>query len=586
MTGCCGVARPGAVLLLVFFAAALASAAVEAQAGGGRSVDCNYLYYMISEALRGVAEGAPNTQLISLMANVSLPGSLGEQHERVYSLLYELAVLEEAVGEGRLPGDYLEALTLIYRGFTDLPGLVAAYTRSLSQCSTDKTLSTILGVEVGKEMRRLRVTLYGLEEEVFKSAYPRAEANTSVELRTRIIRPSNPVLSLCLKGLGDGEYTVEVLATPGHAPIYTTLFRASVEAVNGTLCASWTGVQELLESTPPPVLYYPQTRALVPLWLVVKITGANGSLVYGPSVARTDIEYLSPIKRLWVPGTLRHGEDMVVEVEPRVPVNVTVYIDRRLVAVEALESKGAVVVPSSSIEIGYHSVIVEAQAVKGAGLYPKAFYSKAVAVLAPSPGAEIVFSNPAVTLDNTVPVKIMLRTTQPVLVEARTPMATVRETVESNETLRLPVPPMPLPWSYTVEITVYYPNSTVKAASYEYSVLVINPLGIVVVAFPILALLLRYDQLDLLRLIASTRPRHRAAPRPPGFTAYYEALRMRFKPSRKARDYYGALRRLGAPLPLPPETLREHWARIRAWASRAPGLEKLMREAEEDLYRG
>lgn len=558
------------------------------RAGAAEPYDCNLLLRLFYTALNSVIDKEPNTTLIELAKELPVPRSAEYLHREVYKLLLDVALIEKTLKEYQenntlIPRQlYLSLLTRLYTAINSLESSIDSYTDVLLRCVHGKTYATIMSIEIGLLKKKIPSLLYSLEGEILSLAYP-GSADAKITLEPRVIPATNPRILICISSpsIVPGEYRVETITVLGRSPGNVKLSYHSVAARNHTICVNET---LSLGGARPPRITFLQDRIDIPVWFIVKAS-SNQSII-GPVLVKSWVEYLSPIKSIKVPSIARYGENISITIEPRIPVNVSIAIGDKRVEETLLETNKTVLnISTKGLEIGYHTLTIRVLPLVNKTLYPVIEYSTAIAIEAKPPKVRIIVDNPAISFANIIKLTIINLGEEPVRVKTRLGFTNIDDIVFDNMSFNLYALPNPLPWVYRLNITIASANST-ASISYEEQVLLINPLGIVLVAAIAALLAMARDSLDLARLVALTAPaiRRGAARSAEVVEAYYEKLRIKIRKSVLAAAYYSMLRRLGIPLPEPPETLREHWRRAVRGLDTDSKLYNTMLQAEKDLY--
>jgi len=546
--------------------------------------DCGFLLSMFYNALSSIIHEEPDTTLIKLMHNATVPQSLRKTHTELYDLLYDIAMVEEKVqkysheDKPLPPQEYPALLAKLYQAINSLSDLVENYVDALTGCTRDRTLATIMGIQTSLLYPKLMPLLYRLEQEVLSLAY-RGTGSASIEAVEQVVNASNPVIKLCTNSTR--ARLLEALVFLGHNP---------AAASSETIPLSWgesglrCGLLSLdLSGVRPPQLFIFSRGEKVPVWIIAKPLSGNGDVVAPPRLLKVYLFYQSPIEKISIPSNVSYGDNITIRITVRVPVNVTVRIEG-ITVTKTVVGEGSIIIPTKSLEIGYHTLHLVITPLAYTRLYAPIRYSEAIAITAKIPKVDIVFDNPSISPWNTIKMKIINRAGRAVRVKIDFGFSHIDDIVLGNSTYTLYAPLNPLPWIYRVNVTVMGIDKSFTAY-YQGRVLLINPLGIILVTLIAVALALYHDKIDLLHLVGSRPPRlppRRETSRTS--EGYFEALRIRIRRSKAAQLYYALLKRLGIPLPSPPQTLREHWREKVKPIDSSGEATKAMLRAEKDLY--
>ena len=543
-------------------------------------VDGSLLYTILVDTLQALATRdykRAEAQALEL-ASAPVPGEIAGIHVRVYT---KIAALAESLGE--LEGALLESgrpsgsLALkVYGYYIELRDLLRYYMDAL-----DRVTPAELRGEYRAEAEALVEGIADLVEELTLGAGERAGGLTvHVSLEPRLV-PGGDTAILSI-GLDKG-YHARAHVVVSVPPAYS--WRTTVEFRGRTSIAIPTPTAPELEG-----LGYSLEEGVLNATIVVRVETLEPAGLEGLAVAALSIEYYPPGVTASIPSSIRAGENLEIRLNTTRPANVTVEIDGVRILGFLLEPPGAVLeVPSGNISPGTHEVTVT---VDPWGSYAGAVYRARVRVEGRIPGVEASVPTVALTLTGRVSVQLVLEDGLEYTVEARVDGDTVLEERLGGGRAMVSLPLGSIaPALRTVTIEVRASGEGYEPVKLEYTVLVLNPLWLAVPLALALVLAAYGGAPSLASLVALQwspgLPRRIARVVGARARGYFEYLRLDLTPSVAVIFYRRALRILGAPDPLPSETLREHYAR--AVEPRIPRIlssimGRLLGLTERDLY--
>ncbi len=533
------------------------------------------------------------TYALSLIDNArssELPRHIAVRHRDLYNTLGNLTI-----GLSRLtsiveapdyypPEEVKGSISMVYDVSKDLKDKLISYNRLLKDYTSSEYLYLTLRRELALRMDALidesitplitiareLTEIEGLDFNI--TIYPRRVAGGG---EFTIIIDTRPEWGLC-------NATINVFYGYRYSRVYTLNFTDL-----GVLRIRAPNVTEALMHRLIGGGYASTFSVRINVFVLIRAV-VDGSLRRGVKMGYLVAAYGRPPIMFDVPNVVRYGEPLVVNVSSYGRFNVTVVLDGRPIGSYMVEPGSSRITLQGNVSPGYHTL---AFIVKSGERYISTSYSAAVAVVGRSVRLSVVVENPVVSLVNQMGLSVkVLDGPSTGRLRVSSDFGGVFES-EFNGSFsgRVPVSYFPLPWVYHVNVSFIPDDPSYEPLSLSYEVIVINPAGLVLLLLLPLLLLSWYGPIDVLPELRRPRLRPRGlrgARRRVRVSRYVEFLRITLRPSILARIYYSAVKMLGLRLPLPSETLREHFSRVSQGGRLRNLLFRLMVLAERDLYSG